>query len=73
MQEIYGTTLCVQWLNANGAYVVTFGEQLIPIGGKFLFNYRKDLEDALDKAGLCVRDFEGKGIVFCKDAARFAR
>lgn len=57
------TAIRVAWLPVNGAYVVTFGEQLLSFGGKTLFSYRWQLEAALTAQGLKVENFEGDGIV----------
>ena len=56
----------VIWLNVNGCYAVTFGDQLLPIGGQTLFAYKWQLEDALEVCELECRDFEGDGRIYTK-------
>ncbi len=60
------TIVRVVWLNVNGCYAVRFGEQLLSIGGKMLFAYKWQLEDALEDVDLECRDFEGDGVISTK-------
>lgn len=43
------------YLLANSAWCVTFGDSIIPIGGRMLFDSRQGITEALAFYGLAVR------------------
>lgn len=43
------------YLLTNNAWCVTFGDSIIPIGGRMIFDSRQDAESALAFYGLAVR------------------
>lgn len=60
----------IVWLNANGCYAVAYGDQLLSMNGQTLFQYKWQLEKALDVVDLVCLDFEGNGIVTVKEKSR---
>ena len=48
--------MTVRWLTANNAYVILFGDSLVPIDGKHFFQTLAEMKDWLKPKGLTVKN-----------------
>jgi hypothetical protein len=55
-EDMIDSSMRVQWLVANNAYVIMFGNSLVPIDGKHFFQTIAEMKDWLKSKGLTVKN-----------------